>query len=98
MTTLTAKGERTLVGACIAASRDLARVARAVLDRDDAVTVALLEAGDDTDRFKDLVAVLDRHSARAYGLVMLDLVTEISQQELERRGEPRTYVWPEGRL
>jgi hypothetical protein len=84
-----------LVGVSIAASRGLERVARAVLDRDDAVTVALRAAGDDLDTFKQLVAVLDRHGARQWAFNLLDLIVEVSQQDSQRRGEPRSYHWPE---
>jgi hypothetical protein len=95
---LTSRDERVLVGVSIAAGRGrLERVARAVLDRDDAVTEALLAAGDDLDAFKALTAVLERHDARRWVFNLLDLVTEVSQQDLERRGEQRTYHWPAGR-
>jgi hypothetical protein len=79
----------------MAAGRGLERVARAVLDRDDAVTAAIRAAADSTDTFKSLVVVLERHGARQWGFHLLDLVVEVSQQDLERRGEPRTYHWPE---
>ena len=92
---LTFRDERVLVGMSVAASRGLERAARAVLDRDDAVTAVLLAAGDDTDLFRQLVAVLARHNARQWGFNLLDLIVEVSQQDLERRGEPRTYHWPE---
>jgi hypothetical protein len=92
---LTSRDERVLVGVAMAASRlRLARVAGAVLDRDDAVTAALLEAGEHPDRFKQLVEVLYRHDGHRWQLNLLDLVTELSQQAAERRGEPRTYRWP----
>jgi hypothetical protein len=79
----------------MAASRGLERAARAALDRDDSVTAALIEADDDTPAFKRLVEVLDRHDARRWQFNLLDLVVEVSQQDMERRGERRTYRWPE---
>ena len=92
---LTSHDERVLVGVAMAASRErLAWVARAVLDRNDNVTAALLEAGEDLGAFKQLVAALYRHDGHRWQLNLLDLVTEVSQQVLERRGEPRTYGWP----
>jgi hypothetical protein len=92
---LTSRDEWVLVGMSAAAGRDLERVARAVLDRDDAVTAALRAAGGYGDAFKQLVAVLDRHDARQWGFNLLDLIVEVGQQDLERRGEPRSYDWPE---
>jgi hypothetical protein len=79
--TLTAKDERVLVGMCITASRGLERVARAVLDRDDAVTAVLRAAGDDVDLFRELVVVLERHDAQRWAFYLLDLVTEVSRIE-----------------
>ncbi len=65
--------------------------------RDDAVTDALLAAGGSRETFGRLVDVLDRHEARRWAFNLLDLVTELGQQELEQRGEPRTWDWPPGK-
>ena len=92
---LSSRDERVVVGVAMAASRGLERVARVVLDRDDAVTEALLAAGDDLEVFKRLVAVLDRHDARRWAFNLLDLVVEAGQQDLERRGGRRSFHWPE---
>ena len=80
--------ERVIVGMAMAAGRDPERVARAVIDRDDTVTVAIRAAGGDLAAFKQLVAVLDRHDAQRWQFDLLDLVTEVGQQDRERRGEP----------
>jgi hypothetical protein len=99
MTALTERDERVLAGLSLAAShRRLERVARLALDRDDAVTELLRAAGrtdDDGASFRDAAAIVERRGGNAFHL--LDLVTEISQQERERRGEPRTWDWPEDR-
>jgi hypothetical protein len=94
---LSSRDEQVLVGVSAAANRArLARVATAVIDRDDAVTAALRAAGEDASLFRPLVDVLARHNARQWGVQMLDLVVEVGQQQLERRGEWRTYFWPVG--
>ena len=94
--TLSARDERLLVGMSAASGGGrLQRVARVVIDRDDDVTEALLAAGDDLAAFKALVELLDRHDAQQWQFDLLDLIVEVSQQDLERRGEPRTYHWPE---
>ena len=59
------------------------------------MTAALRAAGDDTDMFKELTAILERHNAITWGFQLLDLCVELSQQDLERACERRTYHWPE---
>jgi hypothetical protein len=94
---LTSRDERMLVAVAMAANRArLARVATAVIDRDDAVTAALRAAGEDPSLFRPLVEVLARHDGRRWGVQLLDLVTEVGQQQLGRRGEWRTFSWPIG--
>jgi hypothetical protein len=92
---LSSRDERVLVGVSAAAGRGLERVARVVLDRDDSVTEAIRAAAASTDAFRELVAVLERHHAREWQFHLLDLIVEVEQQDLERRGERRTYHWPE---
>ena len=99
MIALSEQDERLLVGVGFAADRRrLARVTRAVLDRDDSVTRLLRAAGEPGEEgrvaWEQIRAVLDRRDGTAGGLNLLDVVVEIGQQERERRGEPRTYRWP----
>lgn len=94
---LSERDERMLVGVSLAADRRrLERVARVVLNRDDAVTGLLRSAGDcagdHATAWAEICDVLDRRKGNPFNA--LDLVVEISQQELERRGEPRTWTWP----
>jgi hypothetical protein len=99
MTVLTDHDERVLAGVSLAADRRrLARVARVILERDDAVTDLLRVAGlvDRADKYEaawhQLQDVAARRGGNRYNL--LDLVVEIGQQERELRGEPRTWHWP----
>jgi hypothetical protein len=96
---LTAIEERLLVGFGLAADRSrLERVARVVLDRNDAVTDLLRAAGrlgdDGRAAWQQIRDVLDSRNGARAGLNLLDLVVEIGQQERESRGEPRTWEWP----
>jgi hypothetical protein len=93
--TLTTRDERVLVGVSLAATRDrLERVARVVLDRDDAVTELLRAcAAYEDGAWAQVRAVFERRG-QGNGLMLLDLVVEIAQQERERRGEARTWNWP----
>jgi hypothetical protein len=89
---LTERDERVLVGISLAADRPrLERVARVVLDRDDAVTQLLRAAalaGDHHDEaWRQIRDVCQRRRGNPFNL--LDLIVEISQQEMERRGQPR---------
>ena len=97
--TLTTHDEQVLVGLSLAAiRRRLERVAKMVLDRGDAVTDLLRAAASNDDAaWRQIREVCDRRCGN--GLNLLDLVVEIGQQELVRRGEARTWNWPgsEGR-
>jgi hypothetical protein len=97
---LTTDDELVLVGVSLAADRRrLERVARSMLDRDDAVTDLLRAAAateDGGEAWGAMVAVLERCGAGDV-LNLLDLVVEVGQQERERRGESRTWSWPAGR-
>jgi hypothetical protein len=95
--TLTTHDEQVLVGVSLAADRRrLERVARKVLDRDDAVTALLRAAGaggDEADEaWREIKNVCE--SRRGNALNLLDLVVELGQQDLVRAGEPRTWDWP----
>jgi hypothetical protein len=89
---LTALEERVLVGLSLAATRGrLEHVARALLDRDDAVTALVRRLGaNDKDAWREAEAVLVRRKGNRFNL--LDLVVEVGQQERVRRGE-RTSPW-----
>ena len=93
---LTPRDERVLVALSLASNRPrLERIARAVLDRDDAVTELLRSAATFADggaSWREAVAVLDRHGGNPFNL--LDLVVEVGQQVRVRRGERRTWTWP----
>lgn len=91
---LTDHDERVLAVVSLAAERGgrLERVAARVLDRDDAVTALLRAAGDDREAWHQVADVCSRHGGNPFGA--LDLVVEVSQQDLERRGEARTWTWP----
>jgi hypothetical protein len=99
---LTKSEERLLVSLSLKAEdrQNLARIAEAVLDRDDRVTALIVAAGD-TDRpewrtaSKQIDEVLHRDGGNPFG--MLDLTVEVSQQLKVRRGEPRTWDWPKRR-
>jgi hypothetical protein len=95
--TLTVLDERVLVGVSLAATRPrLERVARVVLDRDDAVSrlvCAIAANDDDGASWRQAVEVLARRKGNALNL--LDLAVEVSQQQRVRRGEPRTWEWPQ---
>jgi hypothetical protein len=97
MIALSEYDERVLAGVSLAADRRrLERVARLVLDRDDAVTellrAAALGGGQHDAAWRQICDVCER--GRGNPLNALDLVVEVAQQERERRGESRTWSWP----
>jgi hypothetical protein len=97
MAALTDRDERVLAAVSRAADRRagrLERVAARVLDRDDAVTDLLRAAGETYEAWRRVHDACDRRGGDPFNA--LDLVVEIGQLELVRRGESRTWSWPTG--
>jgi hypothetical protein len=99
MIALSDHDERVLAVVSLAADRRagrLERVARRVLDRDDAVTDQLRAAGANDDAaWRQIRDVCDRRRGNA--LDALELVVELVQQQQLRAGESRTWTWPSRR-
>jgi hypothetical protein len=93
--TLSEHDEQVLAVLSLAADRRrLERVARRVLERDDAVTDLLRRAAtsEDDEAWRQISDVCDRRRGNPFNA--LDLVVELHQQERVRAGEPRTWTWP----
>jgi hypothetical protein len=95
--TLTERDELALVRLSRAADgrvpRRLERVAKMVLDRDDAAAMLVRSiAANNWEAWMQAREILLRRAGDPFAL--LDLAVELGQVERERRGEARSWEWP----